>query len=207
MNPFFVNVEKDGKNILEQFAEISTLHCPHVNMVEGEILETIKTLKERGDTILWYTCYNGDVTTINALASMPGTEKRQLFWQQYQNDIDGFLYWSAVYWQNVGNIWAEDYDNQNSFPSTLDPYTTEGVLVYWDYETGMPLSGLGLESIRDGVEDFQLLSMAEELLGREAILPYVERITTDIHTWTKDPAELMQVRSELAALVEAALAA
>ncbi len=205
LNPFCVNVGKDGKNILEQFAEISTLHCPHVDMVEGEILETIKTLKARGDTMLWYTCYNDSANTINVLACTPGTEKRQLFWQQYQHDIDGFLYWSAVYWQNVGNIWAADYDEQSGFPSTIDPHTTEGVLVYWDYETGMPLGGLGLESIRDGVEDFQLLSMAEALLGREATLPYVERLTTNIHTWTKDPAELMQVRNELAALVEAAL--
>jgi urease gamma subunit len=55
-----------------------------------------------------------------------------------------------------------------------------------------------IEAVRDGIEDFQLMKMAEEVLGREAVLEYVRRITTDLYTFEKDAAILEQVKTELA---------
>jgi hypothetical protein len=42
------------------------------------------------------------------------------------------------------------------------------------------------------------MKMAEEVLGREAVLEYVRRITTDLYTFEKDAAILEQVKTELA---------
>ena len=75
----------------------------------------------------------------------------------------------------------------------------------WDPLTQEPTSTLGLEGVRDGVEDFQLLRMAERVLGTEATKDYVRRITTSITSYTKDAELLAQVRNELAEALLAAM--
>ena len=52
--------------------------------------------------------------------------------------------------------------------------------------------------MRDGIEDYQLLSMAEEVLGRETVLTYVTRITTSLTDFTDDADLVNQIKNELA---------
>jgi hypothetical protein len=78
-------------------------------------------------------------------------------------------------------------------------------MIYWHPVTGDPLSSLTFEANRDGIEDFQLLRMAEALLGKEVAMSYAERITTANNVYTKDASLLAQVRLELGNAVEAAL--
>ena len=81
----------------------------------------------------------------------------------------------------------------------------DGVMVYWHPDTQEPLGSLTLEANRDGIEDFQLLRMAEELLGKEEAMAYAERITTAVNVYIKDADELARVRTELGDAVETAL--
>ncbi len=210
MNPFGHNLEKLGKNTVERFAEFSSFHCMHTNMFdEGVMHQSLKKLQEeRGDTVIWYSCFTYEFKSINVLPCTPGNEKRMLYWQQYLLGLDGFLYWQTTAWENFDNIWAADYEEgKPRLPGSMDGATGEGVMLYWDPITDMPVGGLGLESMRDGVEDYQLLAMAEKVLGREAVLEYVTRLTTDIYTYETDPDLLMQARNELAAALLAATAA
>ena len=56
--------------------------------------------------------------------------------------------------------------------------------------------------IRDGIEDYELLALAERKLGREKVIELVKPFIKDPFTWTNDPAVLNQVRAKLAAAVE-----
>ena len=135
-----------------------------------------------------------------------GTEKRGLFWQQYQQKVDGFFYWSTCWWNNSLDIWNRDYYETGAvFDEVPEFPVTDGLLIYWHPETKKPVGTLGIESVRDGIEDYQLLSMADKLFGREVVQPYVEKITTGTLHYTKDAEELMAVRRELAEMVEKAL--
>ncbi|MBO7406431.1 MAG: hypothetical protein J6V14_02280, partial [Clostridia bacterium] len=62
-----------------------------------------------------------------------------------------------------------------------------------------------LESIRDGIEDYQMLCMLEELLGREAVDDIIHRITTSVVTYTKDDDYIHAVRILLGDTLERAL--
>ncbi len=202
---------EEGPNIADRMAEYSTLHCMNAHgFYEGSPAgETLWKLKrERGDTLLWYVC--GDQGTfenlINFLLGTPCTEKRILFWQQYQNDIDGYLQFHTTVWNREQDFWAEDHEDKKwKLPSSIDAPDGDGLMIYWHPTTGAPLGSLTLESNRDGVEDFQLLRMAEYTLGKDVAMSYAERITTANTVYTKDASLLAQVRQELGDALEAAL--
>ena len=107
-------------------------------------------------------------------------------------------------WSNIDNIWEDGYGERYAASAGSGGHTNNGVFLYWHPETMMPLSTLGFEAMRDGVEDFQLLTYAETVLGRDAVLEYVRRVTTSRTDYTRDASVLMQVRNELAAAVAAA---
>ena len=207
LNAFYINLPLDGKNVVERFAEFSTLHCAKLNnFASGDVIgTTMQRLKaERGDTILWYTCGDSPLNAIDILPEFPGTDKRTLYWQQYLYDIDGYLYWNSTNWYGFDNIWEEGYaDKRHGFPS-MDTNSGNGVLYYFDPITKLPVATLGSEAVRDGIEDYQLIRLADEVLGRETVLTYIRQITTSITDYNKDAAVLMQVRD---ALAEALLAA
>ena len=206
-NALIKDLRKDGKNIIERLAPYTSIHCVKAHLFSGEIAESMLKLKEeRGDTIMWYVCGDEPVSMIDGLPCIPGTEKRVLFWQQYLFDLDGFLMWQTCMWGNGDDIWEEGYGEKRIKPigSGTGP-TANGVFLYWHPVTQMPLSTLGLEAMRDGIEDYQLIMLADEYLGRDETMKYVNLITTGHSKFTRDSAYLLEVRNDLAKAVEAAL--
>ncbi len=206
-------VPQNGPNIAERMGEYSTLHTMNViDFVKGNPVPEVfwKLKEERGDTVLWYACASqanrSDV--VNFLVGTPCTEKRILFWQQYQNDIDGYLQFHTMVWNRKYDFWAEDYEDHRWKPvaTGVDGGDGDGMMIYWHPVTKEPIGSLTVEANRDGIEDFQLLRMAEDLLGKDVAMSYAKRITTAVNVYTKDADLLAQVRLELGNAVEAALA-
>ena len=208
MNPFYVDLPDGDKNIADRLGEVSTFHCTlSPNFKAGNAIgETLMKLKaERGDTVIWYTCGSNPADTIDLLPTFPGTLQRTLFWQQYLYDIDGYLLWNTTNWYGQDDIWEEDYEEKkHKMATSIMGPTGNGVLIYFDPITKEPVPTLGLQSVRDGIEDYQLFAMAEKVLGREVVLTYITRITTSLTEFNTEAEVLMQVRNELA---EALLAA
>ena len=57
-----------------------------------------------------------------------------------------------------------------------------------------PISSHRLENVRMGIQDYQLLTMLEELVGAEAADEMVAMVTTDVVTYTSDDDYLKAVR-------------
>jgi len=202
MNPFYIDLPDGDKNIADRLGEISTLHCTlSPNLEEGNAIgESLMKLKaERGDTVIWYTCGSNPADTIDLIPFFPGTLQRTLFWQQYLYDVDGYLLWNTTNWYGQDNIWEEGYaEKRHKLPDATMGPSGNGVLIYFDPITKEPIPTLGLQSVRDGIEDYQLFAMAEEVLGREEVLTYITRITTSLTEFNSEAEVLMQVRNELA---------
>ena len=198
----------NGKNAIEYLSTASTLHCVKTAIYHDAIQETCESLRdERGDTIMWYTCGDQPMGTIDLLTYVPGNYMRILIWQHYLYDIDGFLYYHTNEWHGLDDFWSPEYAERKKFRHWNYPPTGMGYNVFWDPLTGEPVSSLIIEAVRDGIEDFQLMKMAEEVLGRDTVLSYVTRITTDLYTFEKDADVLEQVKTELAkALLDATAA-
>jgi hypothetical protein len=202
--PFFEGppVDFPGKSLelIERTKEYTKLWCTRLKS-DNKVSGTLQNLQQtRGDERWWYICGQEEPDLVNFLGNTPGLDKRIVFWQMFQNDIRGMLYWCYGWWRCTGNIWEENH------LEGCDPKwgwaVTDGVLLYWDPETGGPIGTLGLESIRDGIEDYQLLTMCCEKLGREEVMKAISKVTTALNSYTKDAQLLLQVRMELARLLE-----
>ena len=208
LDAFYVDIPSNGNNIVERLSAVSTVYCPKVEFFNGAIRDSILKLKaERGDTVFWYNCGTASYDTVNMLPCTPGTDKRILFWQQYQQNVDGFLYWRVSLWNICYDIWADDYmETDFPFPKSSGTPTGDGVLIYWHPVTKKPVSTLGFEAMRDGVEDFQLFRMAERKVGRDEVLKYVEKITTDVTEFVQykdgSTALLNEVKNQVFDLLE-----
>ncbi len=64
---------------------------------------------------------------------------------------------------------------------------------------------LRLEVIRDGIEDFDYLSMSDELVGQDASKPYIYRISRNLSDWDQDPWKLEATRREVGKAIEKAV--
>lgn len=142
-----------------------------------------------GDELWWYVCIWPQYPYANFFSTYQGSMTRVLFWQQYMFDIDGVLYWAVNDWQN-GAEWR-----------TMDcgfDYG-DGRLLYCGAKYGIrgPISSVRLEIIRDGIEDFQYLKMAEDVLGKSEVDRIVATVTTGILDYTRDPEVIRAARNEI----------
>lgn len=126
-----------------------------------------------GEEAWWYGCNNPKAPFPTYHIDDDLICSRVLSWMQHDYDSDGNLYWCVNTYTN--NMWET--------PTVFDGANGEGNLMYPGarFNLGSPLSTLRLESIREGMEDFEYLYMIEE-----AILQYNTENGTD-----HDPEELM----------------
>ena len=112
-------------------------------------------------------------------------------------NVDGLLYWNVSAWSQT--------DGTVSRFETL----SDGVLIYYSELFGYdaePVPSYRLVQVRDGLDDFDYLSIAEELCGRETVMKVVGRVTTNLLKFTEDVNVLEACRAEIAEMIVAAQA-
>lgn len=231
--PFFQNVQYDKERDQIAFmSEFVDIWCPKTfcytktedRMAGRRILYTAKQRKqfpefgermkkeaEGGDVIWWYVCWEPGMPYLNMYVDMQGYMNRLLFWQQKQYNVDGFLYWSCNYWEKVENPWTNmatvgtDYRTGKKWLS--DDVFGDGSFLYPGSVVGVDgaCGSVRLECIRDGMGDFEMLSMLEKAAGREKVDEIISRVSTNIVNFTKNEDDLANARIELGNALEAAL--
>lgn len=155
-----------------------------------------KLVEEGTHRAWWYTCdAPGSGPMCDFYINFQGARHRLFFWQQYANDIDGFLYWAT-------NMMVNDEGKRVTSKKVT---AGDGLWLYTDADwlPQATVPGLRLESIRDGVEDFQYFTQLEKLMGsREAAMEYVKRIITNIHVYDENPDNIEAVRNDLGFYME-----
>jgi hypothetical protein len=156
----------------------------------------------RGDDSWWYVCCVPRHPRANLMIHWAGAAHRVLFWQQKQRGINGFLYWSAIYWDP--QFTRDPWTNMRTYEFGGRGAYGDGSLVYPGDRVGIngPVTSIRLELLRDGVEDFDYLTLFEKLRGKEAMQALIARATTDLNTYTTDPALLDALRMEMADALE-----
>ena len=215
--PLDWNHVEDGKEFCEALEGYCTLWCPEscwftpwdadfpgARVIfdkatvdrKGTAEERFGGYVENGDELWWYVCVYPTYPYANFFSNYQGNFTRCLFWQQYMYDVDGLLYWSVDNWYGSSAWHTMDLRDRNG----------DGRLIYCGqkYQLKQPMGTIRLEQIRDGIEDFQYLTMIEEKFGRAVADEYVARITTGIADFTHDPDVLRQVRNEMGDLLETA---
>ncbi len=160
----------------------------------GEFADRAKAFKEKGEEMWWYVCTAPETPYANLFTWYQGVVIRNLVWQQYFNDVVGFLYYGVnVHWDNISKY-------------QFNIYNGDGVLLFPGefYGRTGPQASWRLYQLRDGFDDFDYLSMAEEILGRDEVMKIVRKVTTGMFEYTEDYRVLDGCRDELADIIMAA---
>jgi len=157
----------------------------------GEFADRAKAFKERGEEMWWYVCCAPEIPYANYFTWYQGAVVRVLSWQQYYNDVDGVLYYGiGVHWDKISKHQFEIYNGDGvlAFPGE-----------FWG-RTG-PQESWRLYQIRDGFDDIDYLSMAEELVGRDEVMKVVRKVTTGMLRYTEDHNVINAARDEIVKII------
>lgn len=178
--------------------DIWTIHLPLLDTLHGEsVLDRIRTGGE-----VW--CYVDETPPRpygNFYLDQAAIEHRILFWQTWSLGIRGFHYWCVNAVES----------GRDPFASLLDatPVNGDGILVYPGPEG--PINSLRWEVIRDGIEDYDYLTLLAERLraarqtpGRENDIAKAEQaldlheLVPDLVKFPRDPAKMEAKRRDIA---------
>jgi hypothetical protein len=120
---------------------------------------------------------------------------RAPFWTSWHYGIDGFLYWSSVYWDEGKDPWDG--------PHFRDNYWGEGVLAYPGQAVGIEgvAPSIRLKLVREAMEDYEYLALAARLGKRTEADAIVAGVATSFQDWARNPRRYYQAREELAKLL------
>ncbi len=159
---------------------------------------------ETVDHELWmYSAgYNKSYTYTNHIIENTGLQTKLLFWQAYQNDVTGYLYYAVNNWNEQNPVVLDKTvtgSKTGSWP--LNSYTISvpnsttgaaeiknvyggGVLFYGKNNAKTTSEGIvgsiRVEILRDSVEEYQMLSMLGDLKGKDRAKEIVSRVSTNV---------------------------
>jgi len=217
LTPFFLQVQIDGStdNIDYMTGKIK-VWCPKTYMFDNKNIyhndiplsdppfaERMAERRADGDYLWWYVCWEPGEPFLNLYVDMPGIMHRLLFWQQKLYGVDGFLYWCVNYWPQVDDPWEDMRTVKNLSPDVFG----DGSLLYNGNKVGIngPVGSVRMENIREGIDDFEYLCIAEKLFGNDFAEDYIKKLTTDLTHYTQDDDKLMATRIELGNAIEKAM--
>lgn len=217
VSPFFKNLDfNDEMDEIELLIKYLDILCPKLTCWNDEFiyaenkahLEHFGTFRGRmdaardsGKTMWQYVCWEPGKPYTNLYVNEDGLDHRVLFWQQHQVGAHGFLYWCVNWWECTEDPWTDMATVKDLGPDVYG----DGSLVYNGNRVGIdgPCSSVRLEAVRDGLEDAEMLAMAEKLLGKEWTDAHVRSVTEDLTHYTDDAEYFLEKRRELGDAIEA----
>ncbi len=176
----------------------------------GTFPERMAKHQSEGDDVWWYVTRYPQSPEITVSIETQAVRYRILFWQQKLYNVNHFLYYLVNDWfpstDAAGNPdfgWNSKHE-QASGATPYDIYGN-GVLVYAGHYIGVeePIGSLRLECIRDGIEDFEYLTLFEQLYGSDKLELVIKQVTTSLGEYTTDEEVFTRVRCLLGMLIEA----
>lgn len=141
-----------------------------------------------GDEVGFYTCVTPSGYNMNRFVSFPLIKTRLLHWYNYKLGLTGFLHWGY---------------NAKFPPADLDKIIMDGDanLVYKD-KLGFPVPSIRQEAMRDGIEDYELLKVAEAR-DKKLARRLCDHLVADCRRYSRDVADFRRTRELLLELASA----
>ena len=106
------------------------------------------------------------------------------------------------------NPWETAYNGVNGGNpgETAGPVYGEGYLLYPGTPVGIggPVPSSRLKMLRDGIDDIELLYLAEKVFGRDWVMERVNEVTPTLTSYTSEE-NFYKIRKEIGDALEAAL--
>ncbi|MEU4195479.1 glycoside hydrolase domain-containing protein [Kribbella sp. NPDC026611] len=143
-------------------------------------------LRAGGKELWFYNCSIPTGNFLNRFIDQPQWDQRQTLWLAYSRGATGYLHWAMDKWWYPLN--DDDGDGQD-----FQEQKGDGYIVLPDREHQTIRSTVRYESLRDGIEDYEVLN----LLGKTdpvAAHDLAAGLVTDAETYTPDTSSMIRVR-------------
>ncbi|MEW6732998.1 MAG: glycoside hydrolase domain-containing protein [Acidobacteriota bacterium] len=134
------------------------------------------------------------------IIDLPAIYSRIMPWIGWKYRIGGELYYNTV------EAYSKQASSQNSPWESLYYFggNGDGTLFYPGTPTKIggtthiPVESIRLKLIREGLEDYEYLLLATDLVDRKIADSVVAKLVTKTYLWEQNPVHLMQARAQLA---------
>ncbi|MEW6892072.1 DUF4091 domain-containing protein [Trueperella pyogenes] len=172
------------------------------NLVQTPIVasDAVPRFRERGINPTWvYYCVAQDLGVANRFLAQHPNRHRTLGFQLYQGQAVGFLHWAFNFYNTQYSLRALDPYRDTSAGGGF--YSGDAFVVY-PLPGGQVMESLRHRMLRAAFDDFAVCQLAEELVGREAVLDIInpDRDLDYNSGWVSE-AELLRRRAALDALI------
>ena len=177
----------------------------------GTLADRMAKEQSEGDEVWWYVTRFPHDPEITLSINDESVKHRLMFWQQKLYNVDGFLYYMVNDWEDAKH-WTKKHETSDQFG--YNDYGN-GVLVYpggvlpeyiekygSDGYPG-PIGSLRLESVRDGVEDYDYFTLLDSLYGEGTSDLIIKRVTTSIYEYSTDTDLFDTLRTAVGNLIAA----
>jgi len=179
--------------------------CPLFSLHRQDKAEERRAL---GETIWTYTALCQMEPTPWWQIDYPLLNYRVPTWMAWRDGMKGLLYWGGLtYWGETDNPWttAPFYTEKAGVKEGEEApiFNGDGSLVYPARATGSEgiVPSIRLKALRDAIEDFEYLAIAERQGKAEEARQLVRSLTPSFFEWQKDPAAYETARARLAGLI------
>ncbi len=221
VTPFFCNPDYDTKlKSYDLMLGKVNIWCPesclwdNVNIwapqkgLDDTLGPLMESRRKAGDSVWWYVCCGPGSPYCNFFLDMSAMQHRMLFWQQKMKGVQGLLYWATTFWCKDYGC-PDPWQTMTTLTHVNPNLMGDGSLLYPGRQVGVdgPVSSQRLEVIRDGIEDFDYLTLADQRIRKDASKPYIAKLVKSMTEYEGDPMKLEAVRRELGAEIEKATVA
>jgi hypothetical protein len=181
----------DASNIPEELKKNCDVWVPQLGRFDDQ-MELIRDRIQTGHDVWFYTCLFPNKRYLNRLMDYPLLKVRLLHWLNFRYGFTGFLHWGWNYWtpEPVKDTQPVIDANTQLLPSG------DAFIVYPDRAAKSVYSSIRLETMREGIEDYELLLLlkqrnpvAAEQLSQSAITSFTE--------YVRDPGEFRKIERKL----------
>jgi Domain of unknown function (DUF4091) len=135
------------------FEDVSDIWVPVLGSFDGQ-LDKIQAHVAKGGQSWFYTCLAPQGRHLNRFIDYPLLKTQLLHWFNFRYNLTGFLHWGGNYWGPEPFLDVQPVINDNM---TLLP-AGDNAIVYPNPSNESVLSSVRLEAMREGIEDYELLS-------------------------------------------------
>jgi hypothetical protein len=169
-------------------------YCPLSSVYD---LERAGMLRKAGKKVWWYTCCGPQYPYANfSSIDYPTIEARLIWWMAFKWEVDGFLFWHVNFWPEAMPV----IDGHDPFIDVRLPHiagmTGDGLFTYPG--KGRLLSSIRLENLRDGIEDYDLLTRLASTTRRTQVDRLCNRLCPSMTEFSRNPHSLRSVRRDIA---------
>lgn len=183
-----------------------SIHGNHMN--DPEVKRVIREEQAKGGEMTWYISCDQVYPQPNYFIDAPALDLVMVPWITERYGMDGILYWAINFWSQTESPWLDAGTFHSGFLCS-DGWVLngEGSVVYPGNETKRytgqpnvdgPVSSIRFELLREGIEDFVVLSMLKKA-GHEAFAQQqVNDLVIDVSAFSRNLKELYLARQTMA---------